>query len=83
MALQFEKKSVIAEGTAHINMETGKLDQLVTVISGVVGNTYEGKFIQTDNVLFSTELTLTAPEIWADIQAQAAAWVATTYPSIP
>lgn len=83
MALQFELKKVIAEGTAVINEETTELDQRTTVISGVVGNTYEDKFIQTDSVMFSTPLNITPPEIWASIQAQAVAWVATNYPELP
>jgi hypothetical protein len=82
MALQFELKKVIAEGTAIINQETGQLDQGTTVISGVVGNIYEGKFIQTDFVIFSTPLDITPPEIWASIQAQATVWVQNTYPEI-
>lgn len=83
--IQFELLNV------HYNAPPKKSDdglsllQQVVVTTGIVGNTYttDVKFIAQDIVTFRIPLSETGDQIEANIQAQAVAFVDSTYPTIP
>lgn len=79
--MEFEVKNVIAEGTARIRENSTY--QMCTIISGVKGNPYEGKFLQTDTVEFEVNSATTIQDAWIDILFnKAPAWVAANYPNV-
>jgi hypothetical protein len=82
--MTFEYLRNVLNGSPSVSEDGLTLTQNVTVTSGVVGNTYEDKFIQSDNLdttFPSTGMDVT--QIIASIEAQCIAFVATTYPAIP
>lgn len=82
--LQFQYVDYKAIGAPKVSTDGTKLEQLALCISGVVGNTYAGKFVQSDNLLCEFPLVgMDVVQIRASIITQCQAYVAATYPPIP
>lgn len=81
--INFQYLDYIPNGHPVISEDLASLTQNITVITGIVGNTYTGKFIQGDSldVVFPST-GLDATQIIALIITKAQEFVAANYPSV-
>ena len=82
MAVQFQLKSIQLRGVPSVSADGKTLTQSAAVFTTIVGNPYSPKFDQVDVVSFSIDATLTVVAAQTNLQAQAAAYVAKTYPNV-
>lgn len=81
--IQFELKNLQYDGPPSVSDDGLTLSQRVAITTGVVGNTYAGKFIQHDTTVFMQSMSLSVTQIKDNIIQQAQNFISTNYPTIP
>lgn len=82
--MQYELKNVKAQGLPYDTKDDKDKDIYVIpmiVYSGIVGNTYDGKFLQVDETVCKINRSDNSNQIETKMEARGAEFVAQTYPN--